>query len=91
MPTDEMLIERFKEIGALIGMEDGEIEQAYNLKPGENSAGAFRRGTITSICKMSVAELEQSIADRQAAIAAKKTGAHYKGVAAGELPTMELP
>lgn len=90
MPTDEMLIERFEEIGALIAMEGGEIEQAYNLKPGENMGEAFRRGTIVSICKMSAAELRQSIADREAQKERKQAGMHYKGVAAGDIPRMDV-
>lgn len=70
MPTDEMLMQRFQEIQALNAMEEGEIEQAYGLKPGEGSASAYRKGTIDALCRISIIELEQCIRDKQAKVQA---------------------
>jgi hypothetical protein len=64
MPTDEMLVERFTEIFNLIQMEEGEIESNYGLKAGEGQATAYRKGTISALCRLSISELNKAIADR---------------------------
>lgn len=66
MPTDEMLVERFQEILNLIMMEEGEIESEYGLTVGGGQAEAYKKGIISSLCRTSIAELNQSIADRAA-------------------------
>lgn len=66
MPTDEMLVERFQEILNLTMMEEGEIESAYGLRAGDGQAEAYKKGTISSLCRTSIAELNQAIADRAA-------------------------
>lgn len=64
MPTDEMLLQRFQTIAALIQMEEGEIESEYGLKPGNGEGPAYRKGTIMAICQLSIEELSQIIEDR---------------------------
>jgi hypothetical protein len=64
MPTDEMLLQRFQTIAALIQMEEGEIENEYGLKPGNGEGPAYRKGTIMAICQLSIEELSQIIEDR---------------------------
>ena len=66
MLTDEMLMQRFQTIAALIQMEDGEIETQYGLKPGAGEGPAYRKGTITAICQLSVEELAKSVEDMKA-------------------------
>ena len=61
MLTDEMLMQRFEVIRQLIQMEDGEIESEYGLKPGNGEGPAYRKGTITAICSLSIDELAKSI------------------------------
>lgn len=61
MLTDEMLMQRFQTIAALIGMEEGEIEAEYGLKPGNSEGPAYRKGTIMAICQLSIEELAKSI------------------------------
>lgn len=65
MPTDEMLVERFAEILSLIQMEEGEIESEYGLKPGGDEGTAYRKGTISALCRLSISELNKAIADRE--------------------------
>lgn len=66
MPTDEMLLQRFQRIAELTQMEEGEIESECGLKPGGGEGPAYRKGTIMAICQMSIEELSQIIADRDA-------------------------
>lgn len=71
MPTDEMLIERFREIDALAQMGDGDVETAYNLNPGVQNVGSFREATIRAICRISMTELQSGIDEREARKAQK--------------------
>jgi hypothetical protein len=66
MPTDEMLVERFTEILNLTMMEEGEIETTYGLKAGEGQAEAYKKGTISSLCRTSISELNAGIANKNA-------------------------
>ena len=63
MPTDEMLLQRFQTIAQLMQMEEGEIETAYGLKPGNGEGPAYRKGTIMAICALSIEELSKLIDD----------------------------
>ena len=96
MPSDEMLISRFEEILSLITMEEGEIESQYGLRPGNGEGPAYRKGTIVALCRTSIDELKASIeanankvAENAKKAAEKNKSAHYKGVAAGEIPALE--
>jgi hypothetical protein len=95
MITDEMLVARFEEILNLIAMEEGEIEKNYGLKPGSGEGPAYRKGTIVSLCRTSIAELNAGLeasakqkAEDAAKAAEKKKAEHYKGVAAGDVPAL---
>ena len=65
MLTDEMLLQRFQTIANLIGMEEGEIENEYGLKPGNSEGPAYRKGTIMAICQLSIEELAKSLENQK--------------------------
>ena len=58
MLSDQMMTDRFKEIFDLETMTDSDIETVYGLNPGLVDVNAYRRGVISSICRLTMAELQ---------------------------------
>ena len=57
MLSDQMMVERFQEIHNLETMTDGDIESMYGLNSGLVDVNAYRRGVISSICRLTIEEL----------------------------------